>query len=401
MNKWMKWAALAAVVLALAAGVAKAIKARADQRSAAQQAATDLQAPRVFELSPQDWVRVETATLRQTAAVAGTLRAVHSAAVKARVAGELQGLEVREGDAVKAGQVLARIEPTESQARVQQADQQAQAAAAQVASAKRLFENNQSLVNQGFISRTALDTSLATLEAAQASHRAALAALDLARKGLADTVLRSPINGWVAARLVQNGERVGVDARLLEVVDLSTLELEAAIPTTDAANLKVGQTASLQVDGLTEPVSAVVARISPAAQPGSRSVLAYLRLAGAPGLRHGLYAQGSVTVGERTGLALPLASVRHDRPQPYIQAVVLGADGQGRIAHQPIAVLAEGQKTGSSSTTAPFAIVNSIANNLILLSDTAGFMQENTLVKLATPATSAPAQPASQTAARP
>lgn len=401
MNKWMKWAALAAVVLALAAGVAKAVKTRADQRAAAQQAATDLQTPRIFELSAQDWVRAETATLRQTAAVSGSLRAVHSAVVKARVAGELQGLAVREGDAVRAGQVLARIEPTESQARVQQADQQAQAAAAQVASAKRLFDNNQSLVNQGFISRTALDTSLATLDAAKASHRAALAGVELARKSLADTVLRSPINGLVASRLVQNGERVGVDARLLEVVDLSALELEAAIPTANAANLKVGQTASLQVDGLTEPVSAVVARISPAAQVGSRSVLAYLRLAGAPGLRHGLYAQGTVTVGERTGLALPLASVRHDRPQPYIQAVVLGADGQGRIAHQPIAVLAEGQKAGNSHTAVPFALVNSIANNSILLSDTAGFMQENTLVKLATPATSAPAQPASQTAARP
>ncbi|MBL0914371.1 MAG: hypothetical protein IBJ13_02290 [Sphingopyxis sp.] len=114
---------------------------------------------------------------------------------------------------MRAGRLLARIDNSDATARVRQAGQQAQAAQAQVAIAQRQFDNNQALVDQGFISRTALDTSQANLDAAKANHSAALAALDIARKGLSDTEVRAPIAGQVAARTAQNGERVALDAR--------------------------------------------------------------------------------------------------------------------------------------------------------------------------------------------
>ena len=120
---------------------------------------------------------------------------MQTALVKAKVAGEISGLNKREGDTVAAGEVLARIDSTEAQARVRQAEQQAQAAQAQVTIARRTQENNQSLVKQGFISATALDTSGANLAAAEANHQAALAARDIARKSLADTTLKAPLVG--------------------------------------------------------------------------------------------------------------------------------------------------------------------------------------------------------------
>jgi RND family efflux transporter MFP subunit len=387
-DKWMKWAAAAAVVLLLAGGAAKAFKARQAKLAQAADAAAAQRLPTVFELSAQDVVQVRTRTLVQGVTVSGALRATQTATLKAKVAGELQGLQVREGDAVQAGQTLARIDTTEYQARVQQADQQARAADAQVAIAQRQLGNNQALVNQGFISKTALDTSLANLDAAQASHRAALAALDIARKSLADTVVRSPIAGQVASRLVQNGERVGVDARLLEIVNLDTLELEAAVPPAAAAQLRVGQSAQLTVEGLPQTLSARVARISPSAQAASRSVLVYLTLPASPGLRQGLFAQGDVWVGEQTGLALPASSVRNDKPVPYVQRLTPGEPGApARITHVPVKVLAQGVDkaalNGPEATVAPepMVITESVAENSMITSVRAGFIQENTLIQ--------------------
>ena len=341
MKRWTTWLLWGALLLAVAMGVARALNARKTQQTAAAEAAQALRANAVLSLSASDVLVAQNTEMTVGVALSGPIKAMRSAAVKAKVAGELQGLSVREGDSVKAGQVLARIDNTEGLARVRQASEQADAAQAQVAIAQRQRDNNQALVNQGFISRTALDTSLANLDAAQATHKAALAAVDLARKGLADTELRAPIAGQVAARLVQNGERVALDARVVEIVDLSALELEAALTPGDALLVRVGQKAELQIEGTALRVGATVARISPAAQAGSRSVLAYLQLDKTEGLRQGLFAQGTLRTGQTQGVAVPLSAVRTDKPQPYLQLV-----RDGKVVHQTVSLGARGRVQG-------------------------------------------------------
>ncbi len=341
MKRWTTWLLWGALVLAVAMGVARALNARKTQQAAAAEAAQALRANALLSLSASDVLVAQNTEMTVGVALSGPIKAVRSAAVKAKVAGELQGLSVREGDSVKAGQVLARIDNTEGLARVRQASEQADAAQAQVAIAQRQRDNNQALVNQGFISRTALDTSLANLDAAQATHKAALAAVDLARKGLADTELRAPIAGQVAARLVQNGERVALDARVVEIVDLSALELEAALTPGDALLVRVGQKAELQIEGTALRVGATVARTSPAAQAGSRSVLAYLQLDKIEGLRQGLFAQGTLRTGQTQGVAVPLSAVRTDKPQPYLQLV-----RDGKVVHQTVSLGARGRVQG-------------------------------------------------------
>jgi len=387
MNTWLKRAAWAVVVLALAGGVGRAYLTRKAKAQEAQVATEQLKAPVVFELAQPDTVTARQGVLVQSVSVSGTVKATQSATLKARVAGELQGLSVREGDRVSAGQVLATVDTTEYNARLQQAQQQAQAAAAQVDIARRSLDNNQALVAQGFISQTALETSLANLHAAQANHRAALAAQDIARKSLADTALRSPIGGQVSARLVQNGERVGVDTRVLEVVDLSALELEAAVPPAQAALLAVGQDAHIQVEGLPGAVQARVVRISPAAQAANRSVMVYLKVETATGLRHGLFANGLVTVGQRTGVLVPAQTVRNDKPQPYVQQISPAGEAT-RVVHTPVQVLAQGQTREGSDTL--MSMVSGIADNALLVSGRVGFIQENTAVKLPTTAPTRP-----------
>jgi RND family efflux transporter MFP subunit len=330
MNTRIRWT-LAGLLLLLAAGGGLRAYFSWTAKKAAQAQELAQRVPAGLELASSDLVQVQRMALARGLAISGPVKAVNSAFVKARVAGELQGLTVREGDFVKAGQVLATVESTEFQARVRQAQQQAESAKAQVDIARRSFDNNRSLVEQGFISKTALDASLATLSSAEANYQAAQAGADVVLKSLSDTVLRAPIGGQIAQRLAQPGERVAVDARIVEVVDLSGLELEAALSAGESLDVKVGQTAELTIEGAGKPVRATVVRVNPSAVAGSRAILAYLAVEPLPGLRQGLFAQGTLAIGTRQMLAVPLSAVRTDKPQPYLQLFV-----DGKVVHQTV-----------------------------------------------------------------
>jgi membrane fusion protein, multidrug efflux system len=379
---WIKWLLLGLLVLAIGLGLMRALGKRKAQSEAVSSAAAATQKAPVYEIGPQDLVTVKALELAQTVAVSGSLKALQTAAIKAKVAGELQGLTKREGEPVRAGEVVAHIDSTEAQARVRQAQQQARSAEAQVTIARRTQDNNQSLVKQGFISATALDTSMANLAAAEANHQAALAALDIARKALGDTALKSPLSGQVSARLVQNGERVALDTRVLEVVDLSGFELEAALAPADAAGVSPGQKARLDVEGMASPVEATVARLNPTVQAGSRSVLVYLRVPAAPGMRQGLFAQGTLTTGRWQAPAVPLSVVRNDKPQPFVQVVK-----DQRVIHVPVVIGRQGMLEGE-----PMLALDGVAQAPVgstLLRAQAGLIREGTAIRLQEAAASA------------
>jgi hypothetical protein len=300
----------------------------ANPASAASAAAKPLP---VVALSASDLVSMQTIPLVQMLPISGPVKAFNSAFVKARVAGELQDLLVREGDYVKAGQVIARVDSTEYQARLRQAQQQAQSAKAQVDIAQRTYDNNRSLVDQGFISKTALEISASNLVASQASYQAAQSGVDVLQKSLDDAVMRAPISGQVSQRLAQNGERVAIDGRVVEIVDLAQLEMEASLSAEDAARVRLGQVAQVSIDGSTDTVAAKLVRVNPNATAGSRAVVVYLALAPHAQLRQGLFVQGQLSTGSRTGPALPLSAVRTDKPLTYVQIVV-----DGKVEHQSV-----------------------------------------------------------------
>jgi RND family efflux transporter MFP subunit len=372
MKRWLKWIVIGLVALAVIGASLRTLSARKAQRLALeeQQAAANAQA--VIELTNADVLVAKTVELAQGLAISGPIKAVNSAFVKARVSGELQGLSVREGDRVQAGQIIARVDSTEYQARVRQAQQQAESAKAQVDIAKRSFDNNRSLVDQGFISKTAMESATANLSAAQAAHLAAQAGADVAGKSLNDTVLRAPIDGLVAQRLAQPGERVAIDARIIEIVDLARLEVEASLNAADSIGLQVGQTAQLTVEGAAKPIMAKVARINPSAAPGSRSVLAYLALEPNTGLRQGLFAQGRLGTGSVRTLAVPLSAVRTDKPQPYVQQII-----NNQVVHQTVVPGLRGEYQGQTMVA-----IQGLAEDAQILNGNVGAVRAGTQVKL-------------------
>lgn len=386
---WLKWGVLLVVLAVLAGGVARLVA----KRQAAQQALAQAQTAKEdvpVELAASDVLTARVVTLVQGLPVSGALKAVNSAVVKARVAGELQGLTLREGDFVQAGQVIGRIDATEYAARTRQSQQQAASAKAQVDVAQRQYDNNQALVDQGFISKTALDTSLANLNAARATYQAALAGVDVARKSVQDTVLKAPISGQVSQRLAQPGERLGIDARVIELVDLSRLELEASLSAGDSSQVRLGQTATLRIDGNPQPIPARVVRINPSAQAGSRSVLAYLSIdaiqdpstPGTPPLRQGLYAQGVLSTLRADALAVPVSSVRTDRPAPYVATVETVTTLTGpalAVVYRPVEL---GVRGNTDSNGEAMVAVQGLPQGVQVLRSAVGTLREGTRVRL-------------------
>ena len=354
-------------------------------KRATQSSSLKTNGPVSIELSDGDIAMAQKMTMTQGLPVSGTLKAVRSAMVKARVAGELVMLEVREGDAVKIGQIVARVDNTEYLARQNQNKQQAEAARAQVEVAQRQFDNNNALVNQGFISKTALDTSISNLNGAKASYQAALATLDVATKALDDSVLKAPLNGFVSQRFAQPGERVAPEARIIEIVDLSQLELEATLTSAQAMNVKLGQIAKLNVEGTHEEVSAKVLRINPSTQTGSRSVLIYLGLQSHPILRQGVFVQGSLGTQKVQAIVVPLESVRSDKTKPYVQAI-----RDDKVMHIQVELGAKGEANGQAVMA-----LKEIEEGALLLAPSAGAVRDGTLV------TRAPKAPTATTGAKP
>jgi len=151
----------------------------------------------------------------------------------------------------------------------------------------------------------------------------------------------------------------------------------------DVVSLAVGQTASLQVDGLAQPVTARIARINPSAQTGSRSILVYLAIDAHPALRQGLFARGRIAIAQQNGLAVPLAAVRTDLSQPYVLQVQ-----DGKVALKTVTLGVRGDVNGQPWV----AVTAGLAEGAVVLTGSAGAVRDGTPVRLVGPATASAAR---------
>jgi membrane fusion protein (multidrug efflux system) len=335
------------VIIVLALSITHTLRKRASAGASAPATTPSSADESVIEFTLGDLAALTRHTLSETLPLTGSLRAVTQAAVKAKVAGSALDVRAREGDTVKAGQILASIDARDYTARAEQSRGQMAAMAGQLDIAKQTLENNRVLVEKGFISKNAFDTAQSQYTIAAANLAAARAALASSNLSVADTIVRAPFSGQIASRSIEPGERVAVDSKLFDVVDLTQLELEAPVPVGEIGRVRIGQPVSIRFDGIDTPVVATVTRINPAAQPGSRSIMIYIQVPNPTAtLRVGMFGTGSVTVGSTpNALVVPASAVRTDGASHSVYAL-----SGGKLVEVPVTTAATGDAEGASWT---------------------------------------------------
>lgn len=239
----------------------------------AQRAKPDAAKPEVtLEFSPREVVHPQPMAMPLVLQFSGPLVAPQTAVVRAKAAGTLLALAADEGSRVRAGQVLGRVDLAELDSRVNERHAMLESARAQWAQAERNYQSNLRLADQQFISSNALDTSRSQLDTARAQLQAAQAQVDSLRVTQRDAALVAPIAGVVARRHVVPGEKLAAEQQVLTLVDLARLELAGSVGTHEVSLLAPGLPVQVLVEGVATPVAATLARIAPAAEPGSRAI---------------------------------------------------------------------------------------------------------------------------------
>jgi RND family efflux transporter MFP subunit len=210
-------------------------------------------------------------------AVPGTVQARRRAALSARMPASVTELPYHEGQWVKAGAVVVRLDDAAVRAAVTAAEAGAKAAESDLDRTKALLEKGASTPRE--------------LEQMTAAASGARAQLDAARVNLSYTALRAPFAGRVASRRVNLGDVVNPGMPLIEIEGEGGLELRATVESAVAATLRPGSTLRALVDGQSGPLAATVTAIAPSGDPTTHRFEVKADLPAAPGLRAGLFAR--------------------------------------------------------------------------------------------------------------
>ncbi|MEY3252046.1 MAG: hypothetical protein RL227_1019 [Pseudomonadota bacterium] len=318
-KKWMAGAAV--LVLAGAAAVAVVSGAVKLPGQGGGKDSKDGKKPEVaLEFAPREVVQPMTARMPAVLEFSGPLVAPQTAVVRAKAGGALLALLVAEGSRVAAGQTLGRIELAELGSRVAERNALLESARAALVQAERTHTSNERLAAQQFISSNALDGSRAALDTARANLAAAQASLDTTRVGLRDAHLVAPIAGIVAKRHALPGEKVSPEQPVLTIIDLARLELAGMVGTHEVARIRPGLPVQVRVEGVDQAVAGRVARIAPAAEPGTRSIGVTIEMANPKELlRAGQYALVRAELPDDTDrLTLPAHAVGTTSGQDHV-----------------------------------------------------------------------------------
>ena len=266
--------------------------------------------PAAVRVGPENVVTVTRDAIVIGPAVSGEIRAERDATVRAEIGGSMTQVSVEEGQTVRRGDLLGRIETRTLDDARQSATSALRSAENQLAVARREVERTETLVKAGALAARDLDVARNTVTTAEAQLADAKSRLASAERQLGDTVLRAPIGGIVSSRAVNAGDVVSVGTELFTIIDPSSMRLEASVPSDDLSRLKVGATVVFTVRGYDQQFEGRIERIAPQADAATRQIPIYVSIPNVGGrLVAGLFAEGRVVSQRADGLVVPANAV--------------------------------------------------------------------------------------------
>jgi HlyD family secretion protein len=277
--------------------------------------------PMVVELAA-----AKRASMSQEVRVVGNLIGEATVAVAPRTAGRLQDVFVRLGDRVSRGQRIAKIEDFEIVEQVKQQEAAQEVAAATIRQreadlklAETNVERSRNLFQRQLLPKQTLDdnearyqAAVAQIDLARAQSTQSKARLDELRINLANTVIVSPVNGFVAKRSVDPGAFVSQNAPVVDVVDISRVRLVVNVVERDLKELKAGAAAKVEVDAFPgEMFQGRIARVAPVLDPATRTAPIEIEIPNSEfRLKPGMYARVGITTDvKKDSLVIPLNAV--------------------------------------------------------------------------------------------
>jgi RND family efflux transporter MFP subunit len=282
-------------------------------------------------------------TIELAMGIQGDLKPIEEVPVRARIEGNLEAVNVREGDRVGRGQVMARFESSAEVGAERSAQADVESAKADSVNAQWNADQSQELFKAGAIPERDLRTSQQALVAANARLSAAKSRLFAAARDVEDTKVVAPTSGLVSVRNVENGEHVARGAQMFTVVRNDVLMLEAAVPARFAGDVSPSMPVRFNAGG--RDMTGKVARVSPTINPANRSVTIYLQLPNPGGtLKGNTFATGRIVARTINGtIIVPTSAIRYGQQQnaPFVYRI-----SNETVEHQPVELGVVDEQTG-------------------------------------------------------
>lgn len=289
-----------------------------------------------------DGLRVELVTAREYPVrmdlqLSGSIVSADSVQLSFRQAGRVIRVLVDEGDRIRQGQELARLDSVQQDQALRVAEAALAAAGADLAQARQASDRAEALLGRGVGTRAARDEAVQRLSQASGAARRAESALEQARRAVRETVLRAPRDAIVTARDMAPGQIVGAAQVVLTIAALDGLEAVFDAPDHHRLDSAMGSPMQLDTIDIDRPtMQGTVSEISPLVDPGSGTVAMRVRIEDAAGdaALLGAAVRGRVHLVAKSRIAVPWTAIMRNGDSPAVWRV----DADNRVSLVPVII---------------------------------------------------------------